>query len=260
MGPQPPHAGEVVLELGELDLELALGRVGVVGEDVEDHRGAVDHRHPQCRLEVALLARRELVVAGDQVGVDALGLGLDVVELAAPEVAVRVGRLAHLGHLARGRDPGRAQQLLQLGERVAASPGAPSTTPIASARWRARRLTTPASPAPRASRSVWPWRDCCTGPSVEPRPGGSGSAVRAGWRRPRAWSGRCRRRTEALPPRRRCRRTRTRGRCRSRSGRRSRWPSSPAPRRRSRRARRGRPRGRSCGWGRIGGDRSRRSR
>src|SRR5207253_2767856 len=41
--PQPAHAGKVVLELGQLDLELALGRVGVVGEDVEDHRGAIDH-------------------------------------------------------------------------------------------------------------------------------------------------------------------------------------------------------------------------
>ena len=69
VGPQPPHAGHVVFELGQLDLQLALGRVGVVGEDVEDHRGAVDHRDAQRLLQVALLARRQLVVAGDQVGV-----------------------------------------------------------------------------------------------------------------------------------------------------------------------------------------------
>ena len=62
MRPQPAHAREVVLELGQLDLELALGRVGVVGEDVEDDRGAVDHRHVERLLEVALLARAELVV------------------------------------------------------------------------------------------------------------------------------------------------------------------------------------------------------
>ncbi len=67
--PQAAHAGEVVLELGELDLELALGRVRVVGEDVEDDRRAVDHRHAGLLLEVALLAREQLVVAGDQVGV-----------------------------------------------------------------------------------------------------------------------------------------------------------------------------------------------
>src|SRR5207302_10860963 len=65
--PQPAHAGKVVLELGQLDLELALGRVGVVGEDVEDHRGAIDHGHAERLLEVALLTRAELVVARDDV-------------------------------------------------------------------------------------------------------------------------------------------------------------------------------------------------
>ena len=96
VGPEPPHAGQVVFELGQLDLQLALGRVGVVGEDVEDHRGAVDHRHPERRLEVALLARRQLVVAGDQVGVAGLDLGLQLGQLAAAEVAVGVGLLALL--------------------------------------------------------------------------------------------------------------------------------------------------------------------
>ena len=71
VGPQAPHPREVVLELGELDLELALGGVGVGGEDVEDDRGAVDDRDAERRLEGALLARRELVVAGDQVRVRA---------------------------------------------------------------------------------------------------------------------------------------------------------------------------------------------
>ena len=69
--PQAAHPREVVLELRELDLELALGAVRVRGEDVEDDRRAVDHRDPERRLEVALLARRELVVAGDEVRVGA---------------------------------------------------------------------------------------------------------------------------------------------------------------------------------------------
>ena len=76
VGPEAAHPGEVVLELRELDLELSLGAVGVVGEDVEDHRGAVDDRHAEGALEVALLARRELVVAGDEVGAGPLDLGL----------------------------------------------------------------------------------------------------------------------------------------------------------------------------------------
>ena len=53
VGPEPAHPREVVLELGELDLQLALGRVRVVGEDVEDDRGSVDHRHAERLLEVA---------------------------------------------------------------------------------------------------------------------------------------------------------------------------------------------------------------
>ena len=118
VGPEAPHAGHVVFELGELDLQLALGRVGVVGEDVEDHRGAVDHRHPQRRLEVALLARRQLVVAGDQVGVAGGDLLLQLLQPAAAEVAVGVGLGALLGGLAGGGDAGRAQQLLELGERL----------------------------------------------------------------------------------------------------------------------------------------------
>ena len=69
MGPETPHPRQVVLELRELDLELALGGVRMVGEDVEDHRGAVDNGRAERLLEVALLSRRELVVDGDQVGV-----------------------------------------------------------------------------------------------------------------------------------------------------------------------------------------------
>ena len=40
--PLPAHPRQVVLELRELDLELALGADGVLGEDVEDQLRAVD--------------------------------------------------------------------------------------------------------------------------------------------------------------------------------------------------------------------------
>ncbi len=118
MLPGAAHAGQVVLQLSELDLELALGGVGVVGEDVEDHRGAVDHRNSELGLQVPLLARGELVVGGDQVGIGGGDLSLQLGQLAAAEVAVRVGLVAALNQLAGGRHPGGAQQLLQLGEGV----------------------------------------------------------------------------------------------------------------------------------------------
>ena len=119
MRPQPAHAGEVVLELGELDLELAVGRVGVAGEDVEDHGGAVDDGHAELLLEVALLARGELVVAGDDVRVRGRELRLDLLDLARPEVQVGVRLVALLDQLADDGHAGGAQQLLELGEIVA---------------------------------------------------------------------------------------------------------------------------------------------
>ena len=69
MLPHAPHAREVVLELRQLDLQLPLGGHRVLGEDVEDQLGAVDHPRPERVLEVALLRRIELVVDEDALGV-----------------------------------------------------------------------------------------------------------------------------------------------------------------------------------------------
>ena len=51
------EARQPVAEQGQLDLRLALLAVGVLGEDVEDHRGAVDGGAAEQLLEVALLGR-----------------------------------------------------------------------------------------------------------------------------------------------------------------------------------------------------------
>ncbi len=91
----------------------------MVGEDVENDGGAIDHRHAQSALQIALLARRQLVIAGDQVGVAGGDFSLHLGQLAATYVAIGIGRLALLYRLAGGGDTGRAQQLLQLGQRVA---------------------------------------------------------------------------------------------------------------------------------------------
>ena len=133
VGPQAAHAREVVLELRELDLELALGAVRVRGEDVEDHGRAVDHRQAERLLEVALLAGAQLVVAGDHVRVARQRRGLRLGHLARAEIGVRVRLLAALDHLADDGHAGRAQQLAELGEVVALGSAA-----MQNARWRAR--------------------------------------------------------------------------------------------------------------------------
>src|SRR5581483_4134554 len=80
----------------------------------------VDHRHAQLLLQVALLPRDELVVAGDQVRVRRADQPLQVGDLAPAEVAIGVRLGSGLRQLTRGRDTGGPQKLLELGERVLA--------------------------------------------------------------------------------------------------------------------------------------------
>ena len=116
--PQASHPLQRVLELGELDLELALGRVGVLGEDVEDDGRAVDDAHLERVLEGPLLAWRELVVAHDHLGFGLAHELAKLVDLARAEVRARVGPAPVLGERGHRVNRGRAQELLHLGEPV----------------------------------------------------------------------------------------------------------------------------------------------
>ena len=91
-------------------------RVGVVGEDVEDHRGAVDHGHVERLFQVALLARQELIVHRHQVGVRLRDRRPQLGELSLAHVAVGLRAIAALGHLAGHGHAGRAEQLAELGQ------------------------------------------------------------------------------------------------------------------------------------------------
>ena len=55
--PLPAQPRQLVAQLGQLDLHLALGRRRPLGEDVEDQGRAVDHAPLDQLLEVALLRR-----------------------------------------------------------------------------------------------------------------------------------------------------------------------------------------------------------
>ena len=95
-GRAAPQSRQAVAQQRQLDLRLALERVGVLAEDVEDHRGAVDRRAAEQLLEVELLGRRQLVVEHDGVGVDGEADLLELLGLALADVPRVIGRVAAL--------------------------------------------------------------------------------------------------------------------------------------------------------------------
>ena len=72
VGPLPGEPRQEILELRQLDLQLALEAPGTLREDVEDERAAIDDLAAERLLEVALLRRGERIVEDHDVGV--LGL------------------------------------------------------------------------------------------------------------------------------------------------------------------------------------------
>jgi hypothetical protein len=55
-----------MLQLRQLDLDLALVALGALGEDVQDQAGAIEHARLQHALKVALLGGRQCVVEDDE--------------------------------------------------------------------------------------------------------------------------------------------------------------------------------------------------
>ena len=97
VGPQPRQAGQLVLELGELDLESALVGLRVLGEDVEDQPAAVDDLGVEQALERLLLGGRELVVGHEhrEAGLALGGEQLLCLALADVPVRIDVTRFCH---------------------------------------------------------------------------------------------------------------------------------------------------------------------
>ena len=117
--PHPAHARQVVLELRELDLELALGADGVLGEDVEDQLRAVDDARLERVLERALLRRAELVVDDEhlRLGVSPY-VSLSSSSFPLPTNVRGSGRDRCWTTWRDGLDARRARELLELGDLV----------------------------------------------------------------------------------------------------------------------------------------------
>src|SRR4051794_19947989 len=127
-GPAARLAGEVatpaaqallhVVELGQLHLRLALLALRVLGEDVEDQRGAVDGLDLELVLEVAQLARRELAVEDHRVGAGGADDLAEALDLAAADVRRGVGLVAALVDRVEQLGAGRLRQRGELGHGV----------------------------------------------------------------------------------------------------------------------------------------------
>ena len=117
--PHAAHAREVVLELGELDLQLSLGARRVLGEDVEDQLRPVDDARVERVLEEPLLRGIELVVDDHALGSLLAEALLQLLELALADVGAlrRPGAMLH--DFADRLDACGAGKLLDLGELVA---------------------------------------------------------------------------------------------------------------------------------------------
>ncbi len=107
------QAGQQVLQLSQLDLRLALPGLGVLGEDVEDQGGPVDHLDLDDVLEATALRRAQLAVADDGVGA---GLGDHVAELGGLAGTQERRRVRLLARLQQGVEHLRPSGLGEGGE------------------------------------------------------------------------------------------------------------------------------------------------
>ena len=116
--PGAREARQHVLELRQLDLELALQAARPTGEDVEDQLAPVEHLDVQLLRQVALLRRAQVLVDEDDAGMRGGDLVFQLGDLARADVRRR--RDAADG-LADGRDrldAGRARETVELAQRL----------------------------------------------------------------------------------------------------------------------------------------------
>ncbi len=114
--PHASHARQVVLELRELDLELALCCDRVLREDVEDQLGTVDDARLQLVLEQALLRWRELVVDDQHLGPSVLVRLFQLLELSLADIRAWIGGSPMLNEPCHGFHARGAGELLELCE------------------------------------------------------------------------------------------------------------------------------------------------
>ena len=111
------EAGEIILILRKLHLELALARSGALGEDVEDERTAVKDRRFHQVFQRAKLRGGEVVVKYNKIGTAVLYHLANLVGFSLADERVRIGRVPVLQYLSHALAACCLQQRLQLVQR-----------------------------------------------------------------------------------------------------------------------------------------------
>ena len=143
------RAGQLGLKVALIEREPKLGgtclHVGCIptksilfNAEVYDHlkraksyRGAIEHRHPELGLEVALLARRQLIVGDHDVRVRRFEQLFELVHLAGAEIEIGMWVVALLGEHAHRRDRRLVEPQHQPGDQQPGHAGDQGDPPVA---------------------------------------------------------------------------------------------------------------------------------
>ena len=80
-----------MLQLSELDLQLAFGTASTLPEDIKDQFGSIEYSHLPQALEVTLLDRRDFMIEKHQLSAVGSKQGRNLVGLACADVELWIG-------------------------------------------------------------------------------------------------------------------------------------------------------------------------
>jgi hypothetical protein len=107
-----------MLELRDLDLQLALAALGALGKDLQDEQFAVEDRHVQRPFEVALLRRAQRHVEDGDARTAVGDARSQFLDLAAAQIEGSVGTVAPRTEFADDGEARRCDQLPRLVQRI----------------------------------------------------------------------------------------------------------------------------------------------
>ena len=109
-------AGHPVAQLREFDLKFAVVADCVLGEDVEDQLGAIDHAQIEPLREVSRLGRTDALIENHEVDTALERVDHEFLELARADDIARIDAIALLGDRVDDLYAGGARELDELGE------------------------------------------------------------------------------------------------------------------------------------------------